>query len=114
MRHYALLEMVVEGADVLLVALVTTWKRGAGVDVEMLLEVTLAITAKSAFGTEIVVSVVTGALDVEVGVVGVMLLLETDVISELFATLAWDADASVVGLELAGESDVEDDVVDVI
>ena len=98
----------------LLVALATTWKRGAGIDIEVLLEVTLATTAKSAFGTEIVVSVVAGALNFEVGVVGVMLLPETDVISELFATLARDADASVVGLELARESDVEDGIVDVI
>ena len=103
--------MFVEGADVLLVALATTWKRGAGIDIEVLLQVTLAITAKSAFETEIVVSVVVGALNFEVGAVGVM---ETDVISELFATLAGDADASVVGLELAGESDVEDRTVDVI
>ena len=82
-------------------------------DVEVLLEVTLAITAKSAFGTEIVVSVVTGALDFEVGAVGVMLLPEIDVISELFTRLTWDADAAVMGLELDGESDVEDEIVDV-
>ena len=111
MRHYAL---VVEGADVLLVALATTWKRGAGIDIEVLLEVTLAITANSAFGTEIVVSVVTGTFDFEVRAVGVGLLLEIDVVSELFATLAWDADASVVGLKLAGESDVEDGIVDMV
>ena len=112
LRHYALLEVVAE--DVLLAAPVTTWKRGAGIDVELLLEVTLATTAKSAFGTEIVVSVVTGTLDFEVGAVGVMLLPETDVISELVLTLAWDAEASVVGLELAAESDVGDEVVEVI
>ena len=56
-------------------------------------EVTLAITAKIALGTEIVVSVVAGALDFEVGAMGVVLFPE--------------ADASVVGLELAGDSDVE-------
>ena len=112
LRHYALLGVVAE--DVLLAAPETTWKRGAGTDVELLLEVTLAITAKSAFGTEIVVSVVPGALDFEVEAVGVMLLPETDVISELVSMLAWDADASGVGVELAGESDVDDEVVDVI
>lgn len=86
MRHYALSEVVAE--DVLLVAPVTTWKSGAGIEVELPLKVTLAITAKSAFGTEIVVSVVTGALDFEVGAVGVMLLPETSVVPELFPTLA--------------------------
>ena len=100
--------------DVLLMALAITWKRGAGMDVEVLLEVTLAITAKSAFGTEIVVSVVTGALDFEVGAVGMMLLPETDVISELFARLAWDADAAVVGLEFSAELDEVDGVVDMV
>ena len=114
MRHYALLEVVVERADVLLVALVTTWKRAAGIDIEVLLDVTLAMTAKSAFGTEIVVSVVAGALVFEVGAVDMMLLLETDVISELFVMLAWEIEASVVGLELAGESDVEDGIVDMV
>ena len=114
MRHYALLEVVVEEADVLLVALVTTWKRGAGIDIEVLLEVTLAMTAKSAFGTEIVVSVVAGALDFQVRAVGVVLSLETDIISELFATLALNVNESVVNLELAGKLAVLDGVVDVV
>ena len=35
-RHYALLEVVAEGVGVLLVALVTTWKSGVGVDTEVL------------------------------------------------------------------------------
>ena len=95
-------------------ALVTTWKRGVAVDIEVLLEVTLAITAKSAFGTEIVVSVVAGALDFVVGAVDVMLLLEMDVMSELVATSVWEAETSVVGLELAGASDAEGEIVGVV
>ena len=39
---------------------------------------------------------------------GVVLFPVADVISELFVTLVWDADVVVVGLELAGDSEVED------
>ena len=98
--------MVVEGAAI-------TWKRAPGIDIEVVLGVTLAITAKSAFETEIVVSVVVRALGFEVGAVDRELLIETDVISELLAMLAWEVGASALGPELAGELDVEDGIVDV-
>ena len=104
---YGLLEVVVGELE-------TTEKRGAGMDTEALLEVTLATIEKSAFGTSIVVSEGAGVLDFEDGVVDVMLLLTMVVVLELPLMLALDVEAFVTDLELVGVSDVDFETAEVV
>ena len=103
-----------EGVDGLEM-LETTENRGAGIEIELVLEVMLDTTEKSAGGTEIDVVVdIAGVPSLAVGVVEPILVLEVDVVPELLVALMFEVEASDAVSEPAEVFGLKVRVIDVI